>query len=56
MRCTPEMDFKALCCLDYTNFESYLTRAGPMTLQLAQVPNTNVNSGNPGPLQFIEDD
>lgn len=68
MRCTPEMNFEALCCLDYANFESYLTRAGPMTLQLAQVASNTPGVGGMGGmalnqwgglgngLMFFEDD
>ena len=38
MRCTKEMNFQSLCCLDYANFDAYLSTFGPMTLDLAQIP------------------
>ena len=37
MKCTAEMTFEQLCCFDFTNVENLLTRAGAVTLDLAQV-------------------
>ena len=51
MRCTKSMNFEALCCLDYGNFQSYLTDSGPMTLTAAQTSSATA----PGGLALMED-
>ncbi|CAD7939325.1 unnamed protein product, partial [Amoebophrya sp. A120] len=37
MKCTREMSFEQLCCMDFANFEKHLSVKGGMTLDLAQV-------------------